>query len=161
MPTAEPHALSVHGTSDVPMRHALHMHIGRQTRERPAGCKVPALPLRHQGRINCLHFQSFMFIKIPARTSDCVEVMYVDPIRAIVQVAYAKGNIYEYTHVSRRAIANLLLNRNMSLGFWVNENLLPYNCKSAAFGTCRALDVLFTSSMPVTESTPQPDYVTA
>tara|TARA_Y100000401_G_scaffold106312_1_gene99705 strand:- start:1267 stop:1575 length:309 start_codon:yes stop_codon:yes gene_type:complete len=102
-----------------------------------------------------------MFINIPHRTSDCVERIVVDPVRGIAQVAYAKGNIYEYTHVSRRAIANLLLNRNMSLGFWVNENLLPYNCKSAAFGTCRLLDVLFASSMPVTEFTPQPDYVAA
>ena len=93
---------------------------------------------------------SFMFIQIPVRTSDCVEAMYVDPIRAIVQVAYRKGNIYEYTHVSRRAIANLLLNRNMSLGFWVNENLLPYNCKSAAFGDCRVLGEVFASKMPVT-----------
>ena len=90
-----------------------------------------------------------MFIQIPARTSDCVEVMYVDPIRAIVQVAYAKGNVYEYTHVSRRAIANLLMNPNMSLGFWVNENLLPYDCKTRLFGECRTLPVIFASAMPV------------
>ena len=150
MPTAEPHALSVHGTSDVPMRHALHMHIGRQTRERLVGCKVPTLPLRHQGRINCLHFQSFMFINIPARTSDCVERIVVDPVRAIAQVAYRKGNIYEYTHVSRRAILNLIMNPNMSLGFWVNENLLPYFSKTATFGECRVLGEVFASKMPVT-----------
>ena len=150
MPTAEPHALFVHGTSDVPMRHALHMHIGRQTRERPVGCKVPTLPLRHQGRTNCLHFHSFMFINISARTSDCVERIVVDPVRAIAQVAYRKGDIYEYTHVSRRAILNLIMNPNMSLGFWVNENLLPYNCKSAAFGECRSLPAIFASAMPIT-----------
>ncbi len=51
-----------------------------------------------------------MFISIPARTSDCVERIVVDPVRAVVQVAYRKGSIYQYTHVSRRAIANLLLN---------------------------------------------------
>lgn len=90
-----------------------------------------------------------MFIQIPCRTSDCVEVMYVDPIRAIVQVAYAKGDIYEYTHVSRRAIINLLMNPNMSLGFWVNHNLLPYDCKTRLFGKCTTLCALNVSEMPI------------
>ena len=81
-------------------------------------------------------FIPFMFIRIAPRTSDCVEVMYVNPITAVVEVAYAKGNVYRYTHVSRRAIANLLLNPNMSLGFWVNNNLLPFNCKTRLFGEC-------------------------
>lgn len=93
---------------------------------------------------------SFMFINIHPRTSDCVERIVVDPVRAIAQVAYRKGNIYEYTHVSRRAILNLIMNPNISLGFWVNENLLPYNCKSAAFGECRVLGEVFASKMPVT-----------
>lgn len=91
-----------------------------------------------------------MFINIHPRTSDCVERIVVDPVRAIAQVAYRKGNIYEYTHVSRRAILNLIMNPNISLGFWVNENLLPYNCKSAAFGECRVLGEVFASKMPVT-----------
>ena len=91
-----------------------------------------------------------MFIQIPCRTSDCVEVMYVDPINAIVQVAYAKGNIYEYTHVSRRAILNLLMNPNMSLGLWVNDNLLPYDCKTRLHGDCRVHCELFASNMPIT-----------
>ena len=91
-----------------------------------------------------------MFINIPCRTSDCVERMFVDPVRGVVQVAFAKGNIYEYTHVSRRAIANLLMNPNMSLGFWVNDNLLPYDCKSRLFGTCKSLPAIFASAMPIT-----------
>lgn len=99
-----------------------------------------------------------MFINIPVRTSDCVERMVVDPMRAVVQVAYRKGNIYEYTCVSRRAILNLLLNPNMSLGFWVNDNLLPFNCKTRLLGDVRCLNALFASSMPITQ---EPDYVTA
>ena len=75
--------------------------------------------------------------------------MVVDPVRAIVQVAYAKGNIYEYTHVSRRAIVNLLMNPNISLGFWVNENLLPYDCKTRLFGECYTLKALNASQMPI------------
>lgn len=90
-----------------------------------------------------------MFIEIQPRTSDCVERMFVDPIRAIVQVAYAKGNIYEYTCVSRRAILNLLVNKNMSLGLWVNDNLLPYDCKTRLHGDCRVICELFASKMPV------------
>ena len=93
---------------------------------------------------------SFMFINIPCRTSDCVERMVVDPVRAIVQVAYTKGNIYEYTHVSRRAIVNLLMNPNISLGFWVNENLLPYDCKTRLFGECTPLRALNAYEMPIT-----------
>ena len=99
-----------------------------------------------------------MFINIPCRTSDCVERMVVDPLRGVVQVAYQKGNIYEYTCVSRRAIANLLLNPNMSLGFWVNSNLLPFNSKTRLLGDVRCLNALFASSMPIKH---EPDYVTA
>ena len=90
-----------------------------------------------------------LFIQIPCRTSDCVEVMYVDPIRGLAQVAYAKGSIYHYTHVSRRAIANLILNPNMSLGFWVNSNLLPYYTKTQCLGECISTGALKASEMPV------------
>ena len=91
-----------------------------------------------------------MFINIPCRTSTCVERMVVDPLRGVVQVAYAKGNIYEYDYVSRRAILNLLMNPNMSLGFWVNENLLPYDCKTRLHGSCTPLRGLSASEMPIT-----------
>ena len=89
-----------------------------------------------------------MFFNIPHRTSDCAKHIIVDPVRGIAQVAYHNGNIYEYTHVSRRAIANLILNPNMSLGFWINENLLPYNCKTATFGKCTELDTFNAKALP-------------
>ena len=95
-------------------------------------------------------FISFMFINIPCRTSDCVERMVVDPLRGVVQVAYAKGNIYEYDCVSRRAILNLIMNPNMSLGFWVNTNLLPFDCKTRLLGSCTPLRGLSASEMPIT-----------
>jgi hypothetical protein len=90
-----------------------------------------------------------MFINIPCRSSDCVERMVVDPLRAVVQVAYRKGSIYEYTCVSRRAILNLLMNPNMSLGFWVNDNLLPFNSKTRCIGDVTRLNALFASDLPV------------
>ena len=46
----------------------------------------------------------------------------VSPVLGVVLVEFANGYSYEYTGVSRRAIANLMLNPNMSLGFWVNNN---------------------------------------
>ena len=100
-----------------------------------------------------------MFINIPCRTSDCVERMVVDPVRGVVQVAFAKGSIYEYTHVSRRAIVTLLMNPNISLGFWVNDNLLPYDCKSRLFGECTVLKALNASDLPIADNSDPAGYV--
>ena len=117
----------------------------------PSGCirvRVPVQSLSHHGLKLFVYFFS-MFIQIPCRTSECVEVMYVDLLRGVVQVAYAKGNVYEYDCVSRRAILNLLMNPNMSLGFWVNTNLLPYDCKTRVLGSCTPLRVLNAADLPV------------
>ena len=108
------------------MRPALHMHIGRQTRERPAGCKVPALSLLHlQGRSHCSHcFIHFMFTYSATRTSAACQFVHVDLLRGVATVSFNNGHMYEYKNVSRRAIVSLMANPNMSLGFWVNHNLL-------------------------------------
>ena len=58
------------------------------------------------------------------RTSSAINCLLVDPIRGTATVEFKNGYAYEYTNVSRRAIANLLAQPNMSLGFWVNKNLL-------------------------------------
>ena len=60
------------------------------------------------------------------RSSSFVDAINVNPFTGDVDVIYANGTRYEYSGVSRRAILNLMLNKNMSFGFWVNENLLPY-----------------------------------
>ena len=60
---------------------------------------------------------------VPFRSSDAVEGIKVDPVRGVVHALFSTGS-YEYKGVSRRAIVNLLLNPNMSLGFWMNENVL-------------------------------------
>ena len=65
-----------------------------------------------------------MFFNIQPRTSDAVAFLQVSPILGVVLVEFASGHAYEYNNVSRRAICNLLLNRNMSLGFWVNQNCI-------------------------------------
>ena len=65
-----------------------------------------------------------MFFNIQPRTSDAVAALQVSPVLGVVLVEFANGYSYEYTGVSRRAIANLMLNPNMSLGFWVNQNCI-------------------------------------
>jgi hypothetical protein len=61
---------------------------------------------------------------ITNRTSACVRRIYADPLTGEVSVTYKGGSIYDYTNVNRLAILNLMLNKNISLGFWVNKNLL-------------------------------------
>ena len=56
------------------------------------------------------------------RTSDAVECMTVNPFTGVVDVCFHNGYAYTYTNVSRRAIMNLMMNDNMSFGFWINEN---------------------------------------
>ncbi|AGG91340.1 hypothetical protein SWQG_00046 [Synechococcus phage S-RIP2] len=65
-----------------------------------------------------------MFITVTRRTSDAVAQLLVSPVLGVVLVEFTNGYSYEYTNVSRRAIMNLLLNPNMSLGFWVNQNCI-------------------------------------
>jgi len=71
--------------------------------------------------IHSIHIHSHMFIK---RTSAAIHCISTDFLHGVVDVMFSNGSVYRYTNVSRRAIANLQLQRNMSLGFWVNNNLL-------------------------------------
>jgi hypothetical protein len=65
-----------------------------------------------------------MFVRIPNRSSDAVAFIQASPVLGVVLVEFNNGYAYEYTNVSRRAITNLILNPNMSLGFWVNTNCI-------------------------------------
>ena len=58
------------------------------------------------------------------RSSDAVYFMTANPFTGVVNVTFNGGRSYKYTNVSRCAILNLLANPNMSLGFWVNANLV-------------------------------------
>ena len=63
-----------------------------------------------------------MFTSIPnPRTSDAIEAINVNPFTRIVNVRFTNGYEYKYSNVSRAKIVNLLINDNMSLGFWVQE----------------------------------------
>ena len=61
-------------------------------------------------------------MKPKSRTSTCVKTIDVSPLTGTAIVEFLTGTRYEYNNVSRKAIANLLAQPNMSLGFWVNAN---------------------------------------
>ena len=69
-----------------------------------------------------LLFTTFITMKPKSRTSTCVKTIDVSPLTGTAIVEFLTGTRYEYNNVSRKAIANLLAQPNMSLGFWVNAN---------------------------------------
>tara|TARA_X000001388_G_scaffold47694_1_gene34161 strand:+ start:149 stop:460 length:312 start_codon:yes stop_codon:yes gene_type:complete len=65
-----------------------------------------------------------MFVIPNPRTSEAIEAIKVDPIKGVVVTRFrSNGYEYKYSNVSRLKIVNLLLQPNMSLGFWVYNNL--------------------------------------
>ena len=63
-----------------------------------------------------------MFTSIPsARYSDAIEAINVNPFTKVVNLRFTNGYEYKYSNVSRAKIVNLMLNPNMSFGFWVQE----------------------------------------
>ena len=68
------------------------------------------------------------------RSSSCIQSIRVNPVSGTVSVVF-KGSTrsYQYKNVSRLAILNLMINPNMSLGFWVNHNLLAADAKVVSY----------------------------
>ena len=65
-----------------------------------------------------------MFIIPNPRTSEAIEAIKVDPVKGTVVTRFrVNGYEYKYSNVSRISIINLLMQPNMSLGFWVYNNL--------------------------------------
>ena len=65
-----------------------------------------------------------MFLTVSERTSSAVEELKVDALNKQAIVTFKNGNQYAYGNVSTRAIINVLFNPDISLGFWVNKNLV-------------------------------------
>jgi len=63
-----------------------------------------------------------MFIDV-LRSSTAITTLSVDLLSQRAMVVFKNGYIYEYKNVSKRAIANVLLN-TISLGKWVNKNCI-------------------------------------
>ena len=63
-----------------------------------------------------------MFIIPNQRTSEAIEAIKVDPVLGTVVTRFrVNGYEYKYSNVSRAKIVNLLINPNMSFGFWVQD----------------------------------------
>ena len=65
-----------------------------------------------------------MLITVPFRTSSAIKTLQVDGLNSTAYVTFKNGKSYAYGNVSKRAILNVLFNPDVSLGFWVNNNLL-------------------------------------
>ena len=65
-----------------------------------------------------------MFINVTNRTSSAISSLQVDGLNSQAIVTFKDGNTYAYGNVSKRAILNVMFNPDVSLGFWVNNNLL-------------------------------------
>lgn len=97
--------------------------------------------MRHQGR-KFVHFISLiMFNKffnnqvIRHGHSDCADRIIANVGNATATVFYKNGSVYKYEGVSRRALINLIINDNISLGRWINDVLLYCNSKCAQTGS--------------------------
>ena len=65
-----------------------------------------------------------MFLTVSDRTSTAVDSLQVDALKKQAMVTFKNGNQYAYGNVSTREIINVLFNSSVSLGFWVNKNLV-------------------------------------
>ena len=65
-----------------------------------------------------------MLITVPNRTSSAISSLQVDGLKKQAYVTFKNGKSYAYGNVSTRAILNVLFNPDVSLGFWVNNNLV-------------------------------------
>ena len=76
--------------------------------------------------LQCSHYLTMisMFLNVTNRTSTAIEDLQVDALNKQAIVTFSDGNTYAYGNVSTRAIINVLFNPDVSLGFWVNNNLL-------------------------------------
>ena len=65
-----------------------------------------------------------MYITVPYRSSSAIQTLEVDALRGLAHVTFKNGTEYEYSQVSKLAIINVLFNEDVSLGFWVNNQLV-------------------------------------
>ena len=76
-----------------------------------------------------------MFLNVTNRTSSAIDSLQVDALNKQAIVTFINGNTYVYDNVSTRAIVNLIFNPDVSLGFWVNNNLVKSSRAKVLSGT--------------------------
>ena len=88
-------------------------------------------------------------VKPTPRSSTCIEAITVNPIAGTATVRFvSNGYEYKYSNVSRAKILNLLLNDNISLGFWIQE--LVNNSTTVNY-TDRSRQAVLATGKPVYE----------
>ena len=103
-----------------------------------------------------------MFLTINNRTSSAIEDLQVDALNKQAIVTFINGNTYVYDNVSTRAIVNLIFNPDVSLGFWVNNNLVKsdrayvlngdeFNYKSLSTKRARLDEILSNPDYPMND----------
>ena len=65
-----------------------------------------------------------MFLNVANRTSSAISDLQVDALSKQAIVTFKDGSTYAYGNVSTRAIVLLMFSPDVSLGFWVNNNLI-------------------------------------
>ena len=85
-----------------------------------------------------------MYITVPYRSSSAIKNLQVDALNSKALCTFTNGRCYEYDNVSKRAIINVLFNPDVSLGFWVNNNLVN---TERANQSPELSDKLFTESL--------------
>ena len=71
-----------------------------------------------------LYLFNLMFLTVANRTSTAIDSLQVDGLNSQAIVTFKNGDSYAYGNVSKRAILNVMFNQDVSLGFWVNNNLV-------------------------------------
>lgn len=83
------------------------------------------------GTIPCHSYNLFIMFNFTIfRSSSAIKSITCNVLSGTCYVNYKNGTIYAYSNVSKRAMLNLKFNRTISLGFWVNNNLLGYDSRS-------------------------------
>ena len=68
--------------------------------------------------------------------SDCAMYVVANVKDATAVVRFTNGCTYKYTNVSRTALIKLIMQPNISVGRWINDNLVYCYSKTARFGEC-------------------------
>ena len=75
--------------------------------------------------------------------SDCADYIIANVKEGTAFVRFTNGGSYLYTNVSRRALFNLVMNENISLGRWINDCLTFVDSKCAKFGTANQVNLAY------------------
>ena len=99
-----------------------------------------------------------MFLTINNRTSSSIEDLQVDALSKQVIVTFKGSNTYLYNNVSLRAIVNLIFNPDVSLGFWVNNNLVKSKRAIVSNSAVNFADLKDSNRTRIDEILSNPDY---